>query len=220
MLRRLVGGDAPYVGGSATHCRVVLDERVSIAPATPAINTASLDAGPTSRLVDGGAVTVDLVLDAELRAVGDWRGPYAVKRDSDEFEIASRVIQALSQMTSAIMAEVDPLHDGEWGRSGIALKALFGGVDEPTCAHQIRLLARACQRVCTAQPLLVHVPVPAKVFGDVHGQLRDLLLLFGNFGFPSHRKGDVESTAYVFNGDWIDRGAHQLEVRVCRANRF
>ena len=58
----------------------------------------------------------------------------------------------------------------------------------------------------------MRVGLPAKVFGDIHGQFRDLLLLFGEFGFPSHRTGDVQSTAYVFNGDWVDRGPHQLEV--------
>ena len=43
------------------------------------------------------------------------------------------------------------------------------------------------------------------------GQLRDLLLLFREFGFPSHRRGDIECTNYIFNGDFVDRGAHQLE---------
>lgn len=28
------------------------------------------------------------------------------------------------------------------------------------------------------------VKAPCKVFGDLHGQLRDLLLLFAEFGFP------------------------------------
>ena len=59
---------------------------------------------------------------------------------------------------------------------------------------------------------MVRVCAPAKVFGDLHGQLRDLLLLFAHHGFPSHRGGDVEAVAYVFNGDFVDRGAHQLEV--------
>jgi hypothetical protein len=50
------------------------------------------------------------------------------------------------------------------------------------------------------------------VFGDIHGQFRDLLSLFAEFGFPSHRGGDVETVSYVFNGDFVDRGEHQLEV--------
>ena len=55
--------------------------------------------------------------------------------------------------------------------------------------------------------------LPTKIFGDVHGQLRDLLVLFGSFGFPSHKRGgDVELCSYVFNGDYIDRGTHQCEV--------
>ena len=56
------------------------------------------------------------------------------------------------------------------------------------------------------------VRAPCKVFGDVHGQLRDLLVLFGYFGFPNHRGGDIHTTNYVFNGDWVDRGPHQLET--------
>lgn len=125
------------------------------------------------------------------------------------------------------------------------------------------------------QPTLVRVKAPVKVFGDIHGQMRDLLLLLCRyvclrlhtqtyvshlqtfvchsahthtythfnvtctcmyvyilqthlnvflihshaselacfrFGFPTHKGGDIETTTYVFNGDWIDRGAHQLEV--------
>jgi len=81
-------------------------------------------------------------------------------------------------------------------------------------AERICTLATACQVQLGAQPSLVRVQPPTKVFGDIHGQFRDLLLLFSNYGFPSHRGGDIQTTTYVFNGDWVDRGAHQLEV-VC-----
>ena len=31
------------------------------------------------------------------------------------------------------------------------------------------------------------VTAPVKVYGDVHGQLRDLILLFNEYGMPFHR---------------------------------
>ena len=45
------------------------------------------------------------------------------------------------------------------------------------------------------------------VVGDLHGQLADLLTIFLEHGFP-----DPEGTAYVFNGDFVDRGAEGVEV--------
>lgn len=69
-----------------------------------------------------------------------------------------------------------------------------------------------CSVLLRAQPTVVRVGSPAKIFGDIYGQFRDLVMLFAHHGFPSHRGGDVEMAAYVFNGDWVDRGDHQLDV--------
>ncbi|KAK2657674.1 hypothetical protein Ddye_010726 [Dipteronia dyeriana] len=44
------------------------------------------------------------------------------------------------------------------------------------------------------------------VVGDVHGQLHDLLFLLKDAGFPS------ENRFFVFNGDYVDRGAWGLET--------
>ncbi|XP_075667796.1 serine/threonine-protein phosphatase 7 inactive homolog isoform X4 [Castanea sativa] len=44
------------------------------------------------------------------------------------------------------------------------------------------------------------------VVGDIHGQFHDLLHLLENAGFPS------ENQFYVFNGNYVDRGAWGLEV--------
>lgn len=44
------------------------------------------------------------------------------------------------------------------------------------------------------------------VVGDVHGQLHDLLFLLEDAGFPS------ENRFFVFNGDYVDRGAWGLET--------
>lgn len=44
------------------------------------------------------------------------------------------------------------------------------------------------------------------VVGDLHGQLHDALFLLRDAGFPS------ENRVFVFNGDYVDRGAWGLET--------
>ncbi|PRQ56892.1 putative protein-serine/threonine phosphatase [Rosa chinensis] len=44
------------------------------------------------------------------------------------------------------------------------------------------------------------------VVGDVHGQLHDVLFLLKDAGYPS------ENRVFVFNGDYVDRGAWGLET--------
>jgi len=71
----------------------------------------------------------------------------------------------------------------------------------------LMLLANAACKLLATQPCLVAVNPPCRVFGDLHGQLRDLLLYFHAFGMPGR-----DSTTFVFNGDFVDRGQHQLET--------
>ena len=123
-----------------------------------------------------------------------------------------RVIDVAMQMAQEVKGQPDQ-EGAAWMGGGAALAAMLGASEEQQ-AESIVSLAAAVKRVVAAQPTLVHVHPPAKVFGDVHGQLRDLLLLFAYYGAPTHKGGDVQTTSYVFNGDWVDRGPHQLEVVV------
>ena len=170
--------------------------------------------GVTTAGVPGDAVNDSLLLEPDLRAVGGWRGPYslALQRDSKEFVIAMRVIDVGMQMAQEVKGQLDEKGEA-WMGGGAALAGMLGATEEQQ-AESIASLAAAVKRVVAAQPSLVHVQAPAKVFGDVHGQLRDLLLLFAYYGSPTHKGGDVQTTSYVFNGDWVDRGPHQLETVV------
>eukprot|EP00941_MAST-03F_sp_MAST-3F-sp1_P002226 g2226.t1 len=74
-------------------------------------------------------------------------------------------------------------------------------------------LCREVLKVVKSQPTVVDLESPAKVFGDIHGQLHDLLLFFKMFGQPTRcRNGDIDLTQYVFVGDFVDRGSHSVEV--------
>lgn len=54
----------------------------------------------------------------------------------------------------------------------------------------------------------INIPVGVQliVVGDIHGQLEDLLTILDKNGVPSAK------TWYLFNGDFVDRGSHGIEV--------
>jgi diadenosine tetraphosphatase ApaH/serine/threonine PP2A family protein phosphatase len=66
--------------------------------------------------------------------------------------------------------------------------------------------------VLEKEPTVLRLNAPCKVFGDIHGQLSDLLLLFATFGAPTHHGGDIQLCNYLFLGDYVDRGSHSMEV--------
>jgi len=47
------------------------------------------------------------------------------------------------------------------------------------------------------------VKAPIKIFGDIHGQYRDLMRFFDLYGAPADKlnSGDIDSNDYLFLGD-------------------
>ena len=74
----------------------------------------------------------------------------------------------------------------------------------------VQRLVLAAAAILHREPNLVRVdPRPGQsvvVVGDVHGQLHDVIFLLRDAGFPS------EERVFVFNGDYVDRGAWGLET--------
>jgi len=205
--------------------RTVLEPRTVVAgvvmPGTLGFRQSSQTGGgavdPAQR--PPAAVNDGLVLHPALASDCGWRGALlCTAGDGAVVRLAGFVVDRARRLTRDLEAldargRGAARRDDEWMPGGRALWELVGSSDRPVALRRFQALAADCRRVVEAQPAVVRVRAPAKVFGDVHGQLRDLLALFAAFGFTGHRDGgDVESVSYVFNGDIVDRGAHQLEV--------
>eukprot|EP00727_Mastigamoeba_balamuthi_P004344 m51a1_g13908 putative serine threonine-protein (972) ;mRNA; f:763693-768839 len=82
-------------------------------------------------------------------------------------------------------------------------QALHAGYVDRVLALAWRHLKEEC-----APLMRTAVPEDGKlvVVGDLHGQLTDLVTILAKHGWPS------ETTHYLFNGDFIDRGPHGIEV--------
>ncbi|CAE8601221.1 unnamed protein product [Polarella glacialis] len=119
---------------------------------------------------------------------------------------AKRVVEKAKRLTQVICEIPPDILDSECQSPFGFLKELFTSEYPDT----LMIITKAAQRLFAAQPVLAEVGVPCRVFGDIHGQFRDLLMLFHAFGFPGQK--NAEGVNFVFNGDFVDRGAHQLEV--------
>ena len=188
--------------------RLVLDPRSVVAHGHSHIAMASA-------LAQGDRVSEGFHLDPALRVPdgGDWRGTLATPHDSPLYALARQVLSGARSLARPLPTETQVPNDS-WQRNGLALAHILGTAVVSEQARHVAMLSAEVKRIVAAQPSLVRVGAPVKVFGDTHGQLRDLLLLFELYGWADHHAGDVETVSYVFNGDFVDRGAHQLEVVV------
>jgi len=116
---------------------------------------------------------------------------------------ARRVVEQAKLLARKVVIQQEDVLDPEWQEYGL-LPRLFGTEYVDT----LMILAKAARKLLASQPVLATAAAPCRIFGDIHGQLRDLLFLFSAFGVP----GESIELSHVFNGDFVDRGSHQIEV--------
>lgn len=75
-------------------------------------------------------------------------------------------------------------------------------------------LAREFQFLMQEQKVMPSLRTPVKIFGNIHGNFIDLMRFFDSWKAPTSEAlgGDIESFAYVFLGNYVDRGTRSLEV--------
>jgi len=71
--------------------------------------------------------------------------------------------------------------------------------------NEVQQLCVKAKEVLMEETNVHHVPLPATVVGDIHGQFYDLLELF-------EVGGQVPEVNYVFMGDFVDRGYYSVET--------
>eukprot|EP00965_Chrysotila_dentata_P186845 6168759-Pleurochrysis_carterae.AAC.1 len=123
--------------------------------------------------VPNTAINDELTIDPRLRAYGDWRGPLAPARDSAEQALAGKVVTVAMQIARELTKQPD-VQDRHWMTNGQLRQALLGKTEEDQATTAIHL-AKACMTRLQWEPSMVRVGMPTKIFGDLHGQLRDLV---------------------------------------------
>jgi diadenosine tetraphosphatase ApaH/serine/threonine PP2A family protein phosphatase len=75
-------------------------------------------------------------------------------------------------------------------------------------------LAKECQSILESQPIISKVRTPVKIYGNLHGNFQDLMRFFDLWKSPTENAlgGDIDSFAYVFLGNYVDRGNRSLET--------
>ena len=75
-------------------------------------------------------------------------------------------------------------------------------------------LAKEFQILLEAQPMVVKMRTPVKIFGNLFGNFQDLMRIFELWKSPidDGLGGDIDSLAYLFLGNYVDRGNRGLET--------
>jgi len=123
----------------------------------------------------------------------------------EAFELAQGIVTRAASLAKELTTESEDIFDREWQGQ---LDRLLGTSDLNAMISMMHMLIGAAQALLASQATLNKVRTPCKVFGDLHGQFRDMLMFFAMFGMP----GSSDCPSFVFNGDFVDRGKHQVEV--------
>mmetsp|Transcript_20184 Transcript_20184/g.77280 ORF Transcript_20184/g.77280 Transcript_20184/m.77280 type:complete len:687 (+) Transcript_20184:163-2223(+) len=158
-----------------------------------------------SGLADGGGRSREqfFFIPKEAHHKVDYISPkLAVPDENDPGHF--RLLQVAKKIVKAVMG-YDGLERDFVSRTNV-------GVFDLVPPAEIELLCRGVYDIVSDESCCVDVSPPVRIFGDLHGQLREAREFFTSYGSPDHYKGNINLVNYIFNGDFVDRGPRSLEL--------
>lgn len=140
----------------------------------------------------------------------------------EQFKNEGRRVSLLDSQGEQSESKINPLLDRAASEGGIQKSFLQllnprgwrESEDNRAFAYSIEQIFALCdiaEKIFEAEPSVLNLQAPVKIFGDLHGQFGDLMRLFDEYGTPS-TAGDITYIDYLFLGDYVDRGAYSLET--------
>lgn len=120
-----------------------------------------------------------LVIAPSLAPTSEWPRSSSLDKCDDGYSVAATIMQnTVSLVHLDLMMEKIDMPGSMWAIKGKVMQMMLGTSSPLEQVRSIHTLCKAVRKVLANQPTVVDVGVPCKIFGDIHGQFRDLLLLF------------------------------------------
>ncbi len=152
----------------------------------------------------------------------DWKG--MLFDDNNFAKSLELFIQSIQELVSPLGVRQKTAKFHDWIKRAIAenfsylnsnMGDITSGDEDMTYRQFLESLLEKAKEALSRQTLNM-VPLPCKIFGDLNGDLRTLLDIFFKHGFPGEQSqvgtGDIESCAYLFNGNFSDGDDNCLET--------
>eukprot|EP00439_Symbiodinium_sp_Y106_P079637 s1736_g18.t1 len=196
---RMLNGTSPLLRTQQDLLEVMKQHSQRSPAGSDELTSLSSLAGPTPAKVGGTSNSSMPSLPSKAVATRSQRGASSEWRWGEQGGVqalALRVVRSLMDMSNE---KNQPMAEWRYNLQLVSTREFY-------------LLCDTVVELLRQEDSLVEVRFPCRVYGDIHGQLLDLLEFFNAFSWPDKRRGDIFSMNYVFLGDFVDRGAYSCDV--------
>ncbi|CAE7359252.1 Upf1 [Symbiodinium sp. CCMP2456] len=197
---RMLNGTSPLLRTQQDLLEVMKQHSQRSGPAgSDELASLSSIAGPTPAKVAGASNGSMPSLPSKAVATRSQRGASSEWRWGEQGGVQALALRVVRNLMDMSNEKNQPMAEWRYNLQLVSTREFY-------------LLCDTVVELLRQEDSLVEVRFPCRVYGDIHGQLLDLLEFFNAFSWPDKRRGDIFSMNYVFLGDFVDRGAYSCDV--------